>query len=187
VTLFEYITVAVSIVLALAIARTIDGLRSSLAPDRRYWIHATWVAVKLTNPITFWWGIWLYRDVSSWNLLSFMVALAWPAVLYLQVTGLVTRRPEDVTNWRAHFYNQRRWFFGANTCLALLTVALTQILAGELSASPFNIARLVVLAYSIVGIATDNAKVHGFIVVCAAANLVLGYWAQMFSPLSSLP
>ncbi len=186
-TLFEYISVAISIVLALAIARTIDGLRSSLATDRRYWVHAAWVAVKLTNPITFWWAIWGYRDVATWNIVSFILVVAWPVVLYLQVTGLVTRQPELITDWRVHFYSQRRWFFGTNICLVLLAMGLAQLLSESAFAYPFGIARLVILGYSIVGIATDNAKAHGIIVVGAAINLVLGYWAPAFTPLSSPP
>ncbi len=186
-TFFEYITVAISIVLALAIARTIDGLRSSLATDRRYWVHAAWVAVKLTNPITFWWGIWGYRDVATWNIVSFTLAVAWPVVLYLQVTGLVTRQPELITDWRAHFYSQRRWFFGANICLNLLPFGVRLLLELDPLAGPSGIARIVVLTFSIVGIATDNAKAHGIIVVSAAVTLVLGYWAQAFTPLSSPP
>lgn len=64
-TFFEYITVAVSIVLALAVARSIDGLRSALESNRRYWVHFAWVVIKLCNPIIFWWGIWGYRDLRT--------------------------------------------------------------------------------------------------------------------------
>ncbi len=75
-TFFEYITVAISLVLALAVARTVDGVRSSLTTDRRYWVHAVWVAIKLTNPMSFWWFIWRYRDVETWNFVAFALTLA---------------------------------------------------------------------------------------------------------------
>ena len=184
-TFFEYITVAISMVLALAVARTVDGVRSSLATDRRYWVHAVWVAIKLTNPMSFWWFIWRYRDLETWNFVAFALALAWPVVLYLQVTSLVSRQPELVTDWRAHFYSQRRWFFGANIGLNLVGSATSQLLTGDPFAGPAW-ARLVVLTLSIVGIATDNAKAHGIIVVGIAATVVLGYWVPAFTP-TSLP
>jgi hypothetical protein len=187
VTFFEYISVATSIVLALAVARTIDGLRSSLSKDRRYWVHVVWVAIKVTNPMTYWWLMWRFRDVDTWNIVSFMLALAWPVVLYLQVTGLVTRQPELITDWRAHFYSQRRWFFGANICLQLIGTGLVHLLITDSSADTFGIARLVFLTLSIVGFATDNAKAHGIIVVGIAITLVLGNWAQAFTPLSAVP
>ena len=184
-TLFEYITVAVSLVLALAIARTLDGLRSALAKDRRYWVHATWVAIKLTNPATFWWSIWRFRD-ADWNIVSFLLALAWPAVLYLQVSGLVTRQPELVTDWRTHFYSQRRWFFGANLCLSLTGTGLTRLLGEDLFTNSFAIPRLVFIVLSILGIATDNEKAHGFIVVGIVIAVVFGYWLPAYTPLSAL-
>ena len=180
-TLFEYITVAISLVLALAIARTVDGVRSSLASDRRYWVHSTWVAIKLTNPMTFWWLIWRYRDLETWNLASFMLVLAWPVVLYLQVTGLVTRQPESITDWRAHFYSQRRWFFGTNIGLTLIGFAIPQLLTGN----PLGVVpRLIVLTLSILGFATDNTKVHGLIVISIAITVVLGYWTPAFTPVA---
>jgi hypothetical protein len=185
VTLFEYITVAISLVLALAIARTVDGVRSSLASDRRYWVHAAWVAIKLTNPMTFWWLIWRYRDVETWNLAAFMLVLAWPVFLYLQVTGLVTRQPEFITDWRAHFYSQRKWFFGTNIGLALIGLALPQLLTGNAGSGPLGIGpRLIVLTLSIVGFSTDNTKVQGLIVIGIAITVVLGYWAPAFTPVS---
>ncbi len=186
-TLFEYITVAISLVLALGIARTVDGLRSSVAKDRRYWVHASWIAIKLTNPMTFWWSIWRFRDVETWNIASFMLALAWPIVLYLQVAGRVTRQPELVTDWRAPFYDQRRWFFGANICLQFIAGGLAQLRGAGAATGPFGISRVIFLALSIVGFATDNARIHGLIVVGIAITLVLGNWVPAFTPLGSIP
>lgn len=37
--LFEYLTAAVSIVLALAVVRLVEGLRPALGAERRYWVH----------------------------------------------------------------------------------------------------------------------------------------------------
>jgi hypothetical protein len=71
-TLFEYISVAVSIIIALAIAEGLRGLRSALDSNKRYGIHVTWIFIKLANPIFYWWGIWGLRDFpESWNMGSF--------------------------------------------------------------------------------------------------------------------
>ena len=182
-TLFEYITVAISLVLALSVARTVDGLRSSLASGRRYWIHAAWVVVKLTNPMTFWWGIWRFRDSPAWDFPAFMLVLAWPVVLYLQVSSLVTRQPELVSDWRSHFYQQRKWFFGANLCLNLTTVVLSLALGGNLTGDPLVwLPRLAVLGLSAAGFATANERAHGFIVISIIITVVVGYWGQSIAP-----
>ena len=186
-TFFEYITVAVSIVLALAVARTIDGLRSTFTRDRRYWVHAVWVIVKLTNPVTFWWSMWFFRDIATWNVLSFALFMAWPVVLYLQVTSLVSRQPELVADWRVHFYEQRRWFFGANILIGLLPFGSFLLLGGNPVAIPISAGLLVVVAYSVVGLATDNAKIQGIIAITAAIGVVLGFWVPAFTPRSLVP
>ena len=173
---------AISIVLALAVARTVDGVRSAFSKDRLYWVHAAWVVVKLTNPITFWWSTWRYRELATWDILSFTLVLAWPVVLYLQVTSLVSRQPELVTDWRAHFYAQRRWFFGANIVLNLLPIGYRLLLGLDPVAGPSGIANVVFIAYSILGFATDNEKAHGFIVATAAITILLGFWIPGFTP-----
>ena len=180
-TFFEYITVAISIVLALAVARTIDGLRSAFSRDSRYWVHASWVVIKITNPITYWWGIWRFRDITEWNILAFTLILAWPIVLYLQVTSLVSRQPELVGDWREHFYAQRRWFFGANLLLNLLPIGFFLLLGVNPIEGPLGAARLIILAYSAAGIVTANEKIHGLIVVTAAATILLGFWVPSFT------
>ena len=46
-TLFEYVTVAVSLVLSLAVVRLLDGLRFAASRERGYPIHLLWVLTKL--------------------------------------------------------------------------------------------------------------------------------------------
>jgi hypothetical protein len=171
--------------MALAIARAIDGVRSVFSKDRRYWLHAAWVVVKLAGPIIFWWSFWRFRDI-PWNIFSFTLALAWPAVLYLQVTSLVTRQPELIPDWRAHFYNQRRWFFGANICLTLIPFGIRLFLGFNPFAGPEGIASVVTLAYSVVGFATDNEKAHGVVVALAALTIILGYFVPGAAPRAPL-
>ena len=44
-TLFEYLTVAVSIVLALGVVRLIEGLGPASEATRRYWVHFVYVVL----------------------------------------------------------------------------------------------------------------------------------------------
>jgi hypothetical protein len=138
--------------------------------------------------MTFWWGIWRYRDSPDWDFLAFMLVLAWPVVLYLQVSSLVTRQPELVTDWRSHFYQQRKWFFGANVCLNLIALCMFLALAqGFVGSTVGWTARLAVFGLSMAGFATANERAHGVIVVGIAITIVVGYWGQMLAPQSGLP
>lgn len=182
-TLFEYISVAVSIVLALSIARIVDGLRASFDPGRRYWIHATWVVIKLFNPIIFWWGFWSLREV-SWNFLGFTLILLWPIGLYLQVSSLVTRDPENVPDWRLHFYGQRRWFFGANALLNFLSL-FSVYSAGVSNPAATSVALILNIVLSVIAIASDRPVIHGTIVVIIAIITLLAFGVRIYAPIAS--
>ena len=187
-TIFEYITVAVSLVLALCFARLLDGVRSALNSNRRYWVHATWVFIKLTNPLAYWWTLWGYREAANyWNMLTFTQVVMFPAIMYLQVDSLVSHHPEHIRDWREHFYSQRRWFFSLNAILALLSVIVFSNFG--VSAEPEIIGMTwasVGLFWSILGIVTENPKVQAGIVIFAGLSIVVTFWVLTFGPVASV-
>lgn len=185
-TVFEYMSVAISIVVALTIAEGLRGLRSALQPDRRYGIHVAWLLVKITTALLFWWALWGYRDVPEyWNLFTYSLALFIPALLFLQVSSLVGDTPYQVTNWRTHFYSQRKWFFGIQVIAgALASIVWTGFI-------PASAARLIpALSYAfltvlaIVGFFSENPRVHGVIVSIAVIFNILYYGLATFQPVT---
>lgn len=118
-TLFEYITVAISLVLALTIVHGLDGIAHVYDHRRRFSVHALWFTLKLFQPLLMWWSFWGLRDISSWNFLAFVLGVAGPTFLYLQISTLVPRRPDRVTDWKAHYYRTRKRFFLANIAVSV--------------------------------------------------------------------
>jgi hypothetical protein len=185
-TIFEYVSVAISIIIALAIAEGLRGLRSALDSRRRYSIHVTWIFIKLANPVFYWWAIWGLREVPEyWNMGTFTYLLMMPSIMYLQLHSLVSENPDQIADWRAHFYNQRRWFFGLNTFLAVLA-ALN--FANLFVPAPPNLFPIV--AYTIIGMLSfagfmsDNARLHAVIVTTVAVFSFIYYWVILFRPTS---
>ena len=183
-TLFEYISVAVSIIIALAIAEGLRGLRSALDSRRRYVIHVTWIFIKLDNPIFYWWATWGYRDFpEAWNMGTFTFVLIMPIIMYLQLHSLVSKDPEEIDDWRKHFYNQRRWFFGLNTLLAIFAVTSFTFVFVPASPQLFPmIAYTFIGALSIAGFMSDNARLHGFIATVVAVFTFFYWWVISFRP-----
>jgi len=181
-TLFEYVTVAVSLVISLCVVRLLDGLRFAAARERRYWIHFLWLITKLLNCALYWWGLWATRESTSWNFASFMWVLLFPGTLYLQCTALVTTTPGEIAGWREHFYSIRLWFFTINLVLiAHVSISSTILLAVPL----LDISRVplaVVFLLNIVGLASANPRLHGVLVVTAFLTNVLGFGAVWFQP-----
>jgi hypothetical protein len=178
-TQFEFFAVAVSIILALGMSRLLDGVLPSLQSFRHYWVHFLWVIQKLINHIMWWWGTWAANSF-EWNLAWFFWSLAGPIVLYLQATALVTTAPNDIESWEEHFFSIRRWFFAGN--IALCVVLLLGRFATPINVLPSVTIGLIALAsIAVIGITTDNRRVHGFLVVLALSIQVLGLGASMFN------
>jgi hypothetical protein len=181
-TLFEYVTVAISIIVALTIAEGLRGLQSTLDASRRYGVHVAWVFIKLANPVIYWWSTWRLRDLSeAWNMGTFTFALIIPSIMYLQLHSLVSDSPNQIHDWRKHFYKQRRWFFGLHILLiACVVLGFTNFY------SPAPPDALPMIAYTAIGILalagfmSDNARLHGFIAITAAVFNFIYWWILAF-------
>jgi hypothetical protein len=175
VTQFEYNSIGVSIVLALSVARLLEGLRDSFDPTRRYWIHALWVIGKLLNTAHYFWAGWIYRnDVEGWNFAAFLGLVVPPGIIFLQVHALLTAHPDGVTDWRTHFWQVRRWFFAANAALPVLNSLLVYVVIGRKFPSAEAAPLAVTLVVSILGLASSNERLHVAIALLYLLSLGLG-------------
>ncbi len=181
-TQFEFISVAVSIVLALSAARLLNAVTHLLTPGRRYWVHALWAASLLAIHLGFWWAIWIYREVDPWTFRGFASVMLTPALLYLTVSTLVSDSPAAIESWRTHFYARHRIFFSLYVAV-LLSVPLRQFaVLGEASlplapeaSGPLLLGPLLI---PLAGIVTTNERIHALLVVIAS-----GFWLVVFARL----
>jgi hypothetical protein len=175
-TIFEYLSVAIAIVVSFAVVRLLDGVSHAADSNRRYWPHLVWIGVKFLQCFNAWWILWASRDV-SWDYGRFLVQLGPPLILYLQATALVTSTPQSVESWSAHYYAVRRRFFSFNFFLGFAFY-----FAGP---EPEWITRnaataVIVSAISITGLASDSRRLHSALAVIAiAGNMLLA--ASMFA------
>ncbi len=118
---FEYIFVAVSIVLSFTILRLLDALPTVFSKDRGYWVSGVWVLFLLLMTLSFWCFSWTNRNLEAITFRYFLFLMGAPGVLYLSTTALVSATPADVTSWRELFFqNRRRFFLGTIVYLSLL-------------------------------------------------------------------
>jgi hypothetical protein len=172
---FEFISIAFSIVLGLAIARLLEGLRDSFDPRRRYWIHAAWVFGKLVNALIIFWGWWTLRDaLEGFNFAIFSLSLGPPAIIFLQVHTLLTAHPDQITNWRERFWQVRRWFFGANLLLPIYNLLGLYVFSGRPFPSPEVAPLIGIFLISLVGFVSSSERVHSALVVFYLVALGLG-------------
>lgn len=114
---FSYLSVLISIVLALGMTRVLAGIGEMLqASSRRgiYWVHAVWVLNLFLYLVIAWWLFYRWRTEQNWTFFLFCFVLISPTILYL--AAMLLFPPEESSNksredYRAHFYANHRDFF----------------------------------------------------------------------------
>lgn len=98
-TAFEYITIPVSIVLALGIGKLLAGVFAMFEHDKRDWIFIAWCSAVLMLLLGQWLAIWQLNVNASWSPLEFVVVMLSPVIYYAAAHILVSGQPESVSSW----------------------------------------------------------------------------------------
>jgi hypothetical protein len=113
---FEYLSVLISIILALGMTRVLAGVGEMLqARSRRqiYWVHAVWIVNLFLYLVIAWWIFYRWRDQQPWNFYLFLFVLISPTILYLASLLLFPREAdvETIIDYKTHYYANHRAFF----------------------------------------------------------------------------
>ena len=176
-TLFEYLSIAISIVLALSAAQLLGSLREVFDPDRRYWVHALWVVHVLLIHVIGWWGLWAFRDLESWNLAFFGLFLVIPGLLFVCSNTLVLPQRSIETSWEQHFFSVGKWFFVARGLIGVVSTLRASLLLGSPILDWVRLPTLLMLIVCVVGVLSASRRVHGTLVLIATILLI---WIGFF-------
>jgi hypothetical protein len=113
---FEYLSVLISIILALGMTRVLAGVGDMLqacSPRRVYWVHAIWIMNVFLCLVIQWWIFYRWRNQQPWTFFLFVFVLIAPTLLYLASLLLFPRESDiDVAvDYKAHYYGNHRAFF----------------------------------------------------------------------------
>lgn len=113
---FEYLSVLISIILALGMTRVLGGVGEMLqARSRRhiYWVHAIWIVNVFLYLVVAWWIFYRWRNQQPWTFFLFVFVLISPTILYL-TSLLLFPRESDINlaiDYKTHYYANHRAFF----------------------------------------------------------------------------
>jgi hypothetical protein len=113
---FEYLSVLISIILALGMTRVLGGVGEMLqarSARRIYGVHAIWIINLFLYLVIAWWIFYRWRNQQTWTFLLFVFVLISPTVLYL-ASLLLFPRESDVDaaiDYKTHYYANHRAFF----------------------------------------------------------------------------
>lgn len=125
---FEFLSVLLSVVLGVAIARILGSWGELIRGRRRvtfFGPHLAWTAFVFVMIVFGWWSAWLARDQApSFRFGVYLLLLVQPGVVVLAAFLLTPPLPEAGTlDLRAYFLDNARWFFSLLALAALLAIA----------------------------------------------------------------
>jgi len=113
---FEYLSVLISIILALGMTRVLGGVGEMLQARslrRLYWVHTIWIINLFLYLVIAWWIFYRWRNQQPWTFLLFVFVLISPTILYLASLLLFPRESDAALaiDYKTHYYANHRAFF----------------------------------------------------------------------------
>jgi len=113
---FEYLSVLISIILALGMTRVLAGVGEMLqarSRHRLYWVHLFWIGNLFLYLVVAWWIFYRWRNQQPWTFFLFVFVLISPTILYLASLLLFPRQTDldESIDYKTHYYANHRAFF----------------------------------------------------------------------------
>ena len=186
-TIFEYVSVMASIILALGVARLLTGVATRLVAERAprtYWVHYSWLVTLGLLHIQVWWALWFRYNVPALHFSQFAYILAVPATLFIAAFVLLPGSfPQDA---ESHFYRVRRPFF-AVVFLGALSAAIGPFFHAR--AIPFRmldiptilrVVEIAALGLPVLGFLSSDRRVHAVLAVAYLSFAILSFFVPQF-------
>lgn len=159
----EFMLIGVSMVLAIALGKLLEGVVNLSGDPSRYWVHSGWVLSRLMGVVLY---FWVFRAAVigqvgiEWTFGKFLLAMAGPVTTFMQAHLLLTIDRNVSKDWRSHFCSVRRRFF---------VFAIVQQAANIVNSITFDIpasapAFLLLMVLSVVGLVWSNSRLQAFVV-----------------------
>ncbi len=182
---FEFISVALSFVIGLGIARLLTAVVALFRARRRvrlHWMPLVWAAMIFLWMIQYWWAIFeLSLIIQDWEMWRFAFLLLLALLLFAAAAmSLPTRPGVDAASLLEDFEQNGRW--GLIVLVTYFTVAITAnwMLFGIALVSPMNLLNASLTVFPIVVLVTRNLRMQG---IATLLNIPLSlYVFAYFSP-----
>ena len=165
---FEFVSVAASLVMALAVARLVYALPFALNRKHFDWLHSAYAMSLVLFSFQIWWRSWGYVDVETWTLLRMIVLILPNVFIYLCALFLVGETPRQVRSWAKFLDASGQSMFGAFFATMLAILLRNYYLGGALPGIPGIVATLV----SFVGMMWRSRPVWWVIVILINMSFV---------------
>ena len=180
--LFEYLSVAVSIVLGLGLTHVLANLGAVTRSEVRHPLHVAWAALLLLYLLQTWWALWDLNSVVTWNQFAFFFVLLGPGLLYVAATVLIPRAASPPASWSAHFFQVRRPFLATILTFFLWGVAVMWLLRDLSLLHPYRATQATALCLVLAGLFMENRRYHSLLPFLLIAWLIVSQGAFRLWP-----
>jgi len=170
--IFEFIMVMVSLILALGLAQALRGATEIVTSQKRYWVHAVWLFNIILMILLTWWSYWDWNTVSEWRLTIYLGTLVFPMVLFAAVYLLVPATRTSDTDWRAHFFSIRVGFLSLMISMIVCAVAINIWIFETPFFHPYRVFHAGLILTYIIGLLSRSPKIHGVLSIAALVIFV---------------
>jgi len=165
---FEYLSVLISIILALGMTRVLAGVGEMLQARmhrRIYWVHVVWIANLFIYLVVAWWIFYRWRNQQEWTFYLFVFVLISPTILFLASMLLFPREGsiDESVDYKTHYYENHRAFFVIFSMFTVVDIADT-LLKGVphffALGTPYIISSVVYFSGMMTAAITRNERYH---------------------------
>jgi hypothetical protein len=185
---FEFLSVFVSIIIALGISNILSSAMRLIRRRGRVRMHVTtliWMAVLFLLQMLVWWMAFQRREWADWTYFSFLLYLLMPILVSLPGYLLVPEielELEPTFDLEKEFNHNRKWFFAMLAAMGVVSFVEYVLRSGPSKLGLRNVAPLVIVALSAGGFAF-RAKWLQLLVALAFLAMLLCYISLVFSQL----
>ncbi len=142
---FEYLSVLISIILALGLSEVLVCWARLLRHRdvvRFYWVHALWSVLGLLLLVQFWWGFWQFQVVDDWTF-SGLLLVAVETIMLVVAVLLITPSKEDPPppSLRDYYFAHSRPVFTFAAALIVLLIVVDTLVGHQPLVHPENVVR----------------------------------------------
>ena len=159
-TIFEYLMVMVSLILALGLAQGLRGLTELVTSKHSWWVHTVWVLSFIFLAIQTWWAYWDLTSVSDWRFWQYQVVLVIPVLTFAVMYLLIPATRSSDVDWRAHFYRIRTWLYTGLMLVAITGTVFGIILLDTPFLHPYRLFHGTIVVIAVIGILSERDRVH---------------------------
>ena len=172
--IFEFLSVSVAILLALALGKLVAATPNVFAKGRRDVLHAGVWVFMLLSIFVIWWNQWALAEKQSWHFSDFLILMGTPVFSYLAAHVLVSDSPSEISDWRKHFASIHHWYFAAVLGTAIFAFLREIIIIQRDFPVFYYVGIPVACTVLTIGIVSKNRKVHVAVTIFWASAVALG-------------